>query len=389
VGPDRDGASSGAADAPSGPRVTRLVEDASPDPGAPTAIGPDVIGDVSDLGPLASDPSASPSDGFDRVRLASGEWLVGRVLRLRDGTLEFDSEGLGTVKLAFGDIVELRTAEAETVLLEDGGSRTGRIVLDENGLRIRRAGATRGEPIAREDVLAVMPGRGAERDAWSGKFTLGFAGRSGNTDQIDATTNIVLRRETVRSRWDTTFNGAYSEVQGVEATDNQRLDTRLDLLASRRLFVTPIGVTVLRDPFQNLRFRVTPFAALGYDLVEEDSFSWTASAGPAIQFTRFETPQAAQDDTDTTAAFRASTDIDWQITPDVEASLVYAITGPLPDVAMYNHRLTAGLSLDLIGDFDLDVQFVWDRVNEPTADEFGVVPEPDDFRLSVGLGWQF
>jgi hypothetical protein len=38
---------------------------------------------------------------------------------------------------------------------------------------------------------------------------------------------------------------------------------------------------------------------------------------------------------------------------------------------------------------DLDVTLTWDRVQDPIANESGVVPKPDDFRLVFGLGVDF
>ena len=40
-----------------------------------------------------------------------------------------------------------------------------------------------------------------------------------------------------------------------------------------------------------------------------------------------------------------------------------------------------------MGDLTLDVSFVWDRVNRPVADSMGNVPEEDDYRTTIALGW--
>ena len=41
------------------------------------------------------------------------------------------------------------------------------------------------------------------------------------------------------------------------------------------------------------------------------------------------------------------------------------------------------------GDIDLDITFQWDRIGSPQKDASGNVPDSDDFRMSVGLGWDF
>jgi hypothetical protein len=37
----------------------------------------------------------------------------------------------------------------------------------------------------------------------------------------------------------------------------------------------------------------------------------------------------------------------------------------------------------------LDISLVWDRSGSPQADEAGLVPEKDDFRLNLSLGIKF
>jgi len=39
--------------------------------------------------------------------------------------------------------------------------------------------------------------------------------------------------------------------------------------------------------------------------------------------------------------------------------------------------------------FSLDVSIIWDRINNPKTDATGGIPEKNDFRLVVGLGYSF
>ena len=61
----------------------------------------------------------------------------------------------------------------------------------------------------------------------------------------------------------------------------------------------------------------------------------------------------------------------------------------MPESSNYNHHMAAILSADLIGNFDLDVGLIWDRIGDPQQDAAGNLPEADDFRLTVGVGWNF
>ncbi|HZM95266.1 MAG TPA: hypothetical protein VFB92_17680 [Vicinamibacterales bacterium] len=42
-----------------------------------------------------------------------------------------------------------------------------------------------------------------------------------------------------------------------------------------------------------------------------------------------------------------------------------------------------------MGPLAVNFSFVWDRVQEPRAESSGVVPEKDDHRLIVGMGFDY
>ena len=157
----------------------------------------------------------------------------------------------------------------------------------------------------------------------------------------------------------------------------------------RRTFFTVPGVDIYRDPFQNIGLRVTPYAAVGYELVDTADHSLSLSAGPAFQYQRFDSELGSGESTDNSFAGVLSTLYDWDITGDVELSAKYNITFPIPDVQEYNHNVVGTLSVDLVGDLDLDLSMTWDRINSPEANSSGVVPKKDDFRITVGVGWTF
>ena len=55
----------------------------------------------------------------------------------------------------------------------------------------------------------------------------------------------------------------------------------------------------------------------------------------------------------------------------------------------YNHHLVTGLEFEITSLIDFDVTFVWDRIQDPRPDADGVLPEQDDYRLIVALGFEF
>ena len=55
----------------------------------------------------------------------------------------------------------------------------------------------------------------------------------------------------------------------------------------------------------------------------------------------------------------------------------------------YTHHFVTTLESEITKVLDLDLSFVWDRTQNPTADEFGMLPEQDDYQIIVALGIDF
>jgi putative salt-induced outer membrane protein YdiY len=375
--------------APNPPRTNVAWQDAAQGPGEATPAAQEPAEPTADEAgaPVATAPQVDPpATEYDWVRLTSGEWLKGELLVLRDGDFEFDSDELDTLKLDWDDVAELRSPRVHTILLEGREKLVGRLSVEGDQVVL-----TDGEEhrIARDQLLAIVPGEPNEWNYWSGRISLGLTTRKGNTNQSDASAFFEAKRETAATRWSTTYNGAMAKVEGVQTANNHRVDSRFDWFLSDRMFLTPTSIQYFRDPFQNIRLRLTPAAGVGYDVVKTGPMDLSLFVGPAYQYVEYESSEPGTDSSDGTAAGLAILAYSWDVTPDVELGLDYNVTVPLPESNSYNSRLSAVIEVDLIWDFDLEVRFVWDRVNDPKADDTGEVPQKDDFRTTVGLGWEF
>jgi hypothetical protein len=47
------------------------------------------------------------------------------------------------------------------------------------------------------------------------------------------------------------------------------------------------------------------------------------------------------------------------------------------------------LSFDLFKDFDLDISYVWDRIDKPQPKSDGSIPDRDDFQTIVSIAYEF
>ncbi len=335
-------------------------------------------------------PSETPQipleDDADWMQLVSGEWLRGSLVRIRDGRADFESDELNDLSLNLGDVKTIRTAEEQTVVTDANQTLRGKLVLEGDNVWIDGEQTVR---IGRDDLLATLAFDGDDPVDWSGGVTLGATARSGNTRQDDLSAFAEALRETARTRWSSTYNGAFSRAAGIETTNNHRIRSVYDIFLSKRLFVTVPSLEVYRDRFQNINYRVTPSASVGYEIVDTARHSWGLSAGPAYQYTRFDTAPLGEDIDESTAAAVVLSKYSWAVSDAVDFDFDYSITAAVPETHRYNHSFITRLSVDLIGGLDLDLGFVWDRVNDPAADGDGNVPRKDDYRTTIGLGWSF
>ena len=395
--------------------ATAVDLDPSPPSGEAGALTADPAGDepiALSLGAVAPDPSTGhlvrrqdPQDTptaenprspdfdpqtneFDWIKLTTGEWLCGEIKGLRADVLTFDSENLDTIDFDWGDIAEVWSQSTHLIMIDGRITHEGDTLLIKDGTVYLGEGAEQ-QTFTRDELRSIVPGEDEELNYWSGRFSLGAVVRSGNVNQADYTAYAFIRRETPATRWDSSYNGALSKIGGTETANNHRINSRFDWFLTGQFYVTPIGITYYRDVFQNIEYRITPFAGVGYDIFNKAPFKWTVLGGAAYQRTSYRSVLPPASDHDDTAAAIFETRAEWDITSDIEWDTEYSLTVPVPGAERNNHHFATYLAIDLAGDFILDLGLIWDRVGDPVPDINGDVPQENDLRFTLGVGYSF
>jgi len=327
-----------------------------------------------------------PADTFDWIQLKSGEWLKGRVKAMQDRTLEFDSEELDDLTFDWKDIRQLRSSRTQDVLFVNQDEVSGPVIVTPGHITV--GGATP-RTFSRDDLQSITPGGSKERNYWSGKLSAGLTVSSGNTKSVDYNAQATLQRRTPATRFKFDYLGVVSSVDDVESANNHRAGVEFDYWLSRRLYLVVPYAEYFRDRFQNIDRRVTGVVGLGYDIVDRPTLEWNITAGPAYQYTWFDSVQPGEDDSRGTGALSFGSQFDWDITRRIDLILEYRGQYTSREVGETIHHSVSTLSIELTKRFDLDVSFVWDRTQHPKPDSNGDVPKQDDFRLIVGLGVTF
>jgi putative salt-induced outer membrane protein YdiY len=332
------------------------------------------------------EPEPPMPDKFDWVQLTSGEWLKGEIKVMYEDALEFDSDKLDDLVLDLEDVKQIRSAQVLNVRQRSGATATGKLLLDGNSIRIVGDSPQQFE---RAELLSITAGVPKERNYWDGGIVLGGNLRSGNTKEIEASANVSFQRRTVENRISLDYLGNYSSTNDVKSSNNHRANAVWDWFFSEKIFLRPIFMEYYRDPFQNIDSRFTAGTGIGYQIIDTSKTDWSIFAGPAHQTTRFEEVPPGDDSTEETWAFSAGTNFKTDLTSRIDFVYDYRFQLTSPESGRYNHHMMGTFDVDLTDALDFNLSLVWDRIEEPQANADGTLPKQDDYRLILGLGYDF
>jgi putative salt-induced outer membrane protein YdiY len=328
-----------------------------------------------------------PDDGKDWLQLTSGEWLGGELIGMFYDQVEFDSDVLDDLTIDIEDVSGFTSPRRFGVRIRGYELLVGNVSIDDETVVIAIGEDERRFPRAELVALTVTADR--ERDRWSGDLSLGFNVRQGNTDVIEYNMFAGAERRTARSRAFVDYLGSFNETEGEQVANNHRVNGVVDVFSGSRLFWRPFIGQFFRDPFQNIRHQITLETGLGYDVIDTSRTEWEVFAGVGVNSVRRESVAAGRSKDSQSPAFSVGTNYEIELTSWIDYLFSFTATALDEESGTYQHHLVTTLSTDLIGDIDFDVSFVWDRTEDPPPLADGTVPERDDVRLLVGVGYEF
>jgi hypothetical protein len=349
-----------------------------PDPGAPAVAAPDSTGAWR---PPPREPD--PKRAKDWLLLKSGEMLRGRIEYLRDEAVHFDSDELEDLKIDWDDVVGFGSPRQNTYRFGNANIVTG--TAEMRGGVIRVDTGTEVLEFPKSALYSMIEGELREIDYWSLDAGLGLTWRSGNSDQADLTTRVDLKRETALTRLLGSYESAYSEVHGDEITNNQRLTGYFAYFVTTRTSLAAPIVELYRDRVRNVDLRTTVAAGVGYDLVDRPRVDWNVLGGAGYQRTDFTAIEVGEPRTVEDGALLFKTSLELDLTADIDWDTSYQLVAVVTDWDRTSHHLASVFSFEVWGPLDLDVSFVWDRIEKPARDPDGDTPESDDLQLTVGI----
>ena len=324
---------------------------------------------------------------FDWVQLVSGEWLKGEIKGLYQNSLEFDSDKLDLLSLDWEDVKYVETHIPGSAYIEGHGTVYGFFEINKNKIIV-----TNGDDVKeydRSQLVSFITGGEEELDYWSASVTFGLIVRSGNTDQIDYNAKFNVKRQTSFTRLNIDYIGNISNTQDVETINNHRLSATTDRFVTRSFFWRPLFGEYYRDPFLNIDSRVTIGTGAGYTAIDTSRTNLDFTGGQGLQLTSFVSVQTGDNIKESTPALVVTTNYDIELNKKLDFIYNYNITWVDNASGGYTHHMVTTFESEITGSFDFDISFIWDHTSKPTADDDGNIPLSDDYRLTVGVSYDY
>lgn len=330
---------------------------------------------------------------FDWLKLTSDEWLKGDIIAMYDEELEFDSDELGMQTIKLKDVAELRSKEIMSIRMEDGTIEEGFIVIKDGKLSLTHDNQTKSFKLT--NLLSIASSESDEWQLWDGEVNLGANIRSGNTEQLDYTLSAEIQRRTSTSRFKSDFVANFSKSENKETgeerntANNHRLTSYYDWFFSQKIFFRAADFEYYSDEFQNIDYRVTLGVALGYHFIDTSKTTLDFVAGPSYQYTAFRDVEIDSEDTEDSSVLMLGTIFEYEITKDIDFETNYQVQIVSDEAGAFIHHLETGIEIDLANDFELELTLYLDRTDKPKPNENGDIPEENDYRFVVSLGYEF
>ncbi len=326
-------------------------------------------------------------DTFDWVQMVSGEWIKGDIDRMRDDTLEFDSDKLDMLYLDFEDVALVHSPQVNTYVFDDRVSATGRAIITADQVIIEtKDEGTKVFP--RSELESIVEGE-RERDWWSMKLRFGLTLNRGNNDQLTYNIDFNTKREDRITLLDLNYNATFGRTDGVQNVKRHLGEFLFNVFLGSRWWVTPAFGQLFNDTFQNIHFRATPAAGAGVHLVDKPNVKWDFQTGVGYQYLKYEdvslTPDTKNPQNDVFIPLYTYWDFD--ITGDIDLTLSWLTNLVVTEIGNTNHTGKADLSIELTSVIDLDVAFLFFRTEDPPppADPAGPPIDKNDYQLVVGI----
>lgn len=217
----------------------------------------------------------------DIIFLKNGDRITGTIRSLESDQIEIATSYAGTIKIGVGDIQRVEpamplsvTVHEDVTIPKGAGERDGEYVIAKE--------LSVDGPLRPEDIKAI----GVKTSYQRGNINVGGNHASGNSsaNAVNVSAAYLFQERWHRAQMSGTFNRG--EANGQLAAENARISMAYDYLFSQRFFLSG-QLLEEHDKFQDLTFRSTTTAALGYSFFDRPKRRLSVGIGPSVVYEKF------------------------------------------------------------------------------------------------------
>lgn len=230
----------------------------------------------------------------DKIEFRNGERLIGTFVQAAGGTIVFQSEMMGELKIDRQRVSRLTVTAPATLHLRDGRVLTGTSFhLSDTGAIVSVTdGTTQKEVLARADIAAINPPT-PPPVVWSGSMSVGFTSTHGSSFSENGSIDFSLSRRSRKHR--VTLKGIYlygreenhnadngpDEKDEITTEENFTLKAKYDYFFTRKFFGYLSG-SYKKDHIADLDYRIILGTGAGYQWFESARFTLSTGTGIAL-----------------------------------------------------------------------------------------------------------
>ena len=243
--------------------------------------------------------------------------------------------------------------------------------------------------IAYDQIVSIYHGDAKESNYWNIKIGFNTNLRGGNSKQFDYGANVDMTRRTAKSRFLLNYIGNIANVSDARTSESHSATSSFDYFKTRHFFLRPLSFSFYRDPFQNITSRISYGVGAGYDIIRNAVTTWSITGGPGYQYTRFSTSFEDERAYDETFSLILDTLYTTRLIHNIGFTFAYKLSFLDQESGSYTHHIVTKFVNAINKNFDIGISFVWDRIESPSADSDGVVPNKDDYRMMLSIGYKY
>jgi len=323
----------------------------------------------------------------DELVLKDGSRIVGKVVSMESGKLEFETSFAGKISIEWEHIARLKTDEAIEVTLDDKEVFVGKGgETDEGFLLLKPEKGPETEPIPMAHVKKLRHPEPPPSWKFTGRLDFSFSWERGNTDKDKTNLDGEMELKKFPHRFKSAFELKQEKSFDVTTDDAGFFTLSYDRFVSEKWYIFGRGF-VQRDKFSDLSLLTRVSVGPGYQFWKSDEKNLYLEVGPGYVWEKYTEEQENFDNSDQrdyiAAVWSIGFDI-WLFDRKVQPFHHNSGSISLEDASVWRIKTQTGIRLPMVYKLYTTLQYNYDWVNSPADGK-----KKYDEVLMLKLGWKW